>query len=165
MKTLRVIGQTRYEDRGYSNEESIAYLQLQKPEEINSFLTYNYGMDDDRFPLSFITEGQGSRGIKEIATVQWTWKTMGRMKFTDFVTYFNPAVTKPGQNGSEFEVHFSTHWFIEQHGLTAPDGVTQVRIQKDLGESAYGYAYLLKLKRGLVASVVLLAYVSTYGSV
>ena len=37
MKTLRVIGQTRYEDRGYSNEESIAYLQLQKPEEINSF--------------------------------------------------------------------------------------------------------------------------------
>lgn len=25
------------------------------------------------------------------------------------------AVTKPGQNGSEFEVHFSTHWFIEQH--------------------------------------------------
>ena len=62
MKTLRVIGQTRYEDRGYSNEESIAYLQLQKPEEINSFLTYNYGMDDDRFPLSFITEGQGSRG-------------------------------------------------------------------------------------------------------
>ena len=63
MKTLRVIGQTRYEDRGYSNEESIAYLQLQKPEEINSFLTYNYGMDDDRFPLSFITEGQGSRGI------------------------------------------------------------------------------------------------------
>ena len=67
------------------------------------------------------------------------------MKFTDFVTYFNTAVTKPGQNGSEFEVHFSTHWFIEQHGLTAPDGVTQVRIQKDLGESAYGYAYLLKL--------------------
>ena len=31
-----------------------------KIEEINSFLTYNYGMDDDRFPLSFITEGQGS---------------------------------------------------------------------------------------------------------
>ena len=145
MKTLRVIGQTRYEDRGYSNEESIAYLQLQKPEEINSFLTYNYGMDDDRFPLSFITEGQGSRGIKDVATVQWTWKTMGRMKFTDFVTYFNTAVIKPGQNGSEFEVHFSTHWFIEQHGLTAPDGVTQVRIQKDLCESAYGYAYLLKL--------------------
>lgn len=97
MKTLRVIGQTRYEDRGYSNEESIAYLQLQKPEEINSFLTYNYGMDDDRFPLSFITEGQGSRGIKNVSTVQWTWKTMGRMKFTDFVTYFNTAVTKPGQ--------------------------------------------------------------------
>ena len=145
MYKMRILSQGKYEDRGYSNEESIAYLQLQKPVEINAFLTYNYGMDDDRFPLSFMTEGQGSSGTVDIATVQWTWKTMGRMKFTDFVTYFNTANTKPGLGGAEFEVHFSTHWFIEQYGLIAPDGKTQVRIQKDLGESAYGYGYILKL--------------------
>lgn len=145
MYSMRVLGTTKYEDRGYSNEESIAYLQLQKPVEINSFLTYNYGMDDDRFPLSFMTEGQGQSGVSDIETVQWTWKTMGRMKFTDFVTYINPANTQPGVAGTEFEVHFSTHWFIEQHTLTAPDGYTQCRIQKDLGESPYGYAYILKL--------------------
>ena len=145
MYKMRVLSQGKYEDRGYSNEESIAYLQLQKPVEINSFLTYNYGMDDDRFPLSFMTEGQGSSGTVDIATVQWTWSTMGRMKFTDFVTYFNHANTKPGLGGAEFEVHFSTHWFIEQYGLIAPDGITQVRVQKDLGESPYGYGYLLKL--------------------
>ena len=133
------------EDRGYSNEESSSYLQRQKAVEINAFLTYKYGMDDDRFPLSFMTEGQGSSGTVDIATVQWTWNTMGRMKFTDFVTYFNTANTKPGLGGAEFEVHFSTHWFIEQYGLIAPDGKTQVRIQKDLGESAYGYGYILKL--------------------
>ena len=145
MYKMRILSQGKYEDRGYSNEESIAYLQLQKPVEINTFLTYNYGMDDDRFPLSFMTEGQGSSGTVDIATVQWTWNTMGRMKFTDFVTYFNTANTKPGLGGAEFEVHFSTHWFIEQYGLIAPDGKTQVRIQKDLGESAYGYGYILKL--------------------
>ena len=145
MYKMRVLSQGKYEDRGYSNEESIAYLQLQKPVEINAFLTYNYGMDDDRFPLSFMTEGQGSSGTVDIATVQWTWSTMGRMKFTDFVTYFNTANTKPGLGGAEFEVHFSTHWFIEQYGLIAPDGMTQVRVQKDLGESPYGYGYLLKL--------------------
>lgn len=145
MYKMRVISTGKYEDRGYSNEESIAYLQLQKPVEINSFLTYNYGLDDDRFPLSFMTEGQGSSGVVDIDTVQWTWKTMGRYKFTDFVTYFNTAVAKPGLGGTEFEVHFSTHWFIEQHGLIAPDGKTEVRIQKDLGESAYGYGYILKL--------------------
>lgn len=145
MYKMRVLSQGRYEDRGYSNEESIAYLQLQKPVEINSFLTYNYGMDDDRFPLSFMTEGQGSSGTVDVETVQWTWNTMGRMKFTDFITYFNSANTKPGIGGSEFEIHFSTHWFIEQYGLIAPDGKTQVRIQKDLGESPYGYAYLVKL--------------------
>ena len=145
MYKMRVLSQGKYEDRGYSNEESIAYLQLQKPVEINAFLTYNYGMDDDRFPLSFMTEGQGISGTVDIATVQWTWSTMGRMKFTDFVTYFNTANTKPGLGGAEFEVHFSTHWFIEQYGLIAPDGKTQVRVQKDLGESAYGYGYILKL--------------------
>lgn len=145
MYKMRVLSQGKYEDRGYSNEESIAYLQLQKPVEINSFLTYNYGMDDDRFPLSFMTEGQGKSGTVDVATVQWTWNTMGRMKFTDFVTYFNTANTKPGLGGAEFEVHFSTHWFIEQYGLVAPDGITQVRVQKDLGESPYGYGYLLKL--------------------
>jgi hypothetical protein len=145
MYKMRVLSQGRFEDRGYSNEESIAYLQLTKPVEINAFLTYNYGMDDDRFPLSFMTEGQGSSGVVDIATVQWTWNTMGRMKFTDFVTYFNSANTQPGIGGAEFEVHFSTHWFIEQFGLIAPDGKTQVRIQKDLGESPYGYGYILKL--------------------
>lgn len=145
MYKMRVISTGNYEDRGYSNEESIAYLQLQKPVEINSFLTYNYGLDDDRFPLSFMTEGQGAGGVVDIDTVQWTWKTMGRYKFTDFVTYFNTAVAKPGFGGVEFEVHFSTHWFIEQHGLIGPDGKTSVRIQKDLGESAYGYGYILKL--------------------
>lgn len=145
MYKMRVLSREKYEDRGYSNEESIAYLQLQKPVEINSFITYNFGIDDDRFPLSFMTEGQGKSGTVDIDTVQWTWATMGRMKFTDFVTYFNTANTKPGLAGAEFEVHFSTHWFIEQYGLIAPDGKTHVRIQKDLGESPYGYAYLLKV--------------------
>ena len=145
MYTMRVISTGNYDDRGYSNEESISNLQLTRPVELNSFLTYNYGMDSDRFPLTFMTEGQGSKGMTTCDTVQWTWKTMGRMKFTDYVTYFNSANTKPGINGTEFEVHFATHWFIEQYGLLAPDGITQVRIQKDCGQSAYGYKYILAI--------------------
>ena len=142
---MRTLSVGKFDDRGYSNEESIANLQLQKPVEINAFLTYNYGKDDDRFPLTFLTEGRGSAGVVDVDTVQWTWKTMGRSKFDDFVTYFNTANTKPGVGGSDFEVHFSTHWFIAQYTLTAPDGHTQVRIQRDLGESAHGYGYILRL--------------------
>lgn len=145
MYSMRTLSVGKFDDRGYSNEESIANLQLQKPVEINAFLTYNYGKDDDRFPLTFLTEGRGSAGVVDVDTVQWTWKTMGRSKFDDFVTYFNTANTKPGVSGSDFEVHFSTHWFIEQYTLTAPDGHTQVRIQRDLGESAHGYGYILRL--------------------
>ena len=146
MYKLREVSRGNYDDRGYSNEETIAHLMLAKPEEINNVLTYTYGMDDDRFPLTFLTEGQGNTGVVDIATVQWTWKTMGRMKFNDFVLYFNIANTTPGKGGSMFEVEFKTHWLIEQYGLIAPDGVTQVRIMKDLGEGPHGgYLYRLKL--------------------
>lgn len=146
MYKLREISRGNYDDRGYSNEETIANLMLAKPEEINNILTYTYGMDDDRFPLTFLTEGQGSAGVVDIATVQWTWKTMGRMKFNDYVVWFNTANTTPGKGGATFDVEFATHWLIEQYGLVAPDGKTQVRIMKDLGEGAHGgYLYRLKL--------------------
>lgn len=71
---MRTLSVGKFDDRGYSNEESIANLQLQKPVEINAFLTYNYGKDDDRFPLTFLTEGRGSAGVVDVDTVQWTWK-------------------------------------------------------------------------------------------
>ena len=146
MYKLREVSRGNYDDRGYSNEETIAHLMLTKPEEINNILTYTYGMDDDRFPLTFLTEGQGSAGVVDIKTVQWTWKTMGRMKFNDYVLYFNTANTTPGKGGTMFDVEFKTHWLIEQYGLIAPDGVTQVRIMKDLGEGPHGgYLYRLKL--------------------
>lgn len=146
MYKLREVSRGNYDDRGYSNEETIAHLMLAKPEEINNVLTYTYGMDDDRFPLTFLTEGQGSVGTVDIASVQWTWKTMGRMKFNDYVHYFDTTNTTPGKGGAMFDVEFKTHWLIEQYGLIAPDGHTQVRIMKDLGEGPHGgYLYRLKL--------------------
>ena len=146
MYKLREVSRGNYDDRGYSNEETIAHLMLSKPEELNNTLTYTYGMDDDRFPLTFLTEGQGTAGVKDISTVQWTWKTMGRMKFNDYVLWFNTSNATPGKGGAMFDVEFATHWLIEQYGLIAPDGVTQVRIMKDLGEGTHGgYLYRLKL--------------------
>lgn len=145
MYKLKEVYRGRYDDRGFSSEETIANLMLQKPSEISKILTYTYGMDDDRFPLTFMTEGQGSVGVKDLDTVQWTWKTMGRMKFDDYVVYFNSSNTTPGKNGASFEVEFATHWLIEQYGLMGPDG-THVRIMKDLGPGSHGgYLYRLKL--------------------
>lgn len=146
MYKLREVSRGNYDTRGYSNEETIAHLMLSKPEEINNTLTYTYGMDDDRFPLTFLTEGQGSVGVKDISTVDWTWKTMGRMRFNDCVLYFNSSNTTPGKGGAMFEVEFAEHIIIEQYGLMAPDGVTQVRVMKDLGAGAHGgFLYRLKL--------------------
>ena len=109
MYKLREVSRGNYDDRGYSNEETIAHLMLAKPEEINNVLTYTYGMDDDRFPLTFLTEGQGSVGTVDIATVQWTWKTMGRLKFNDYVIWFDSSNNTPGKGGAMFDVEFKTH--------------------------------------------------------
>ena len=146
MYKLREVSRGNYDDRGYSNEETIAHLMMEKPEDINGVLTYTYGMDDDRFPLTFLTEGQGKTGTVDISKVEWDWKTMGRMKFNDYVLYYNTANATPGKGGAMFEVEFATHWLIEQYGLIAPDGRTQVRIMKDLGAGAHGgYLYRLKM--------------------
>ena len=146
MYKLREVSRGNYDDRGYSNEETIAHLMMEKPEDINGVLTYTYGMDDDRFPLTFLTEGQGKTGTVDISKVEWDWKTMGRMKFNDYVLYYNTANATPGKGGAMFEVEFATHWPIEQDGLIAPDGRTQVRIMKDLGAGAHGgYLYRLKM--------------------
>lgn len=146
MYKLREVERGRYDDRGYSNEQSLAALMLQKPEEINNFLTYTYGMDDDRFPLTFLTEGQGAAGVRDISTVEWTWKTMGRMKTNDYVVWFNTADTTPGVGGKTIEVEFATGLFIEQFGLMSPDGTT-VRIMRDLGPGTHGgHKYALRIK-------------------
>ena len=146
MYKLREVSRGNFDDRGYSNEETIAHLQLTHAEEINNVLTYTYGMDDDRFPLTFLTEGQGAAGVVDIATETWTWKTMGRSRYNDYVVWFNTSNTTPGKGGAMFDVEFKTHWLIEQYGLIAPDGVSQVRIMKDLGEGAHGgFLYRLKI--------------------
>ena len=141
MYKLREISRGAYDDRGYSNEETIANLMLSKPAEINQILTYTFGMDDDRFPLTLLTEGQGAAGVVDIESDQWTWKTMGRMKFSDSVLYFDTTNATPGKGGAMFDVEFATHWLIEQFGLIAPDGHTQVRIMKDMGPGAHGGKY------------------------
>lgn len=58
MYALREVQRGKYDDRGYSNEETIAHLMLTHPSEINSTLTYTFGVDSDIFPLNFLTEGQ-----------------------------------------------------------------------------------------------------------
>ena len=47
MYRLREVKRGTYDDRGYSNEETIANLAITKAAEINNVLTYTYGYDDD----------------------------------------------------------------------------------------------------------------------
>lgn len=146
------IREGRFDQRGWTNEASLANLMLTKPDKINQMMTYTYGYDDSRFPLLFQTEGQGA--VTTVNEGTWTWDVMGRQKFHDFVSYFDTSDTEPGKGGRPFEVHFKTALFIEQYGLVAPDGNTYVRIMKDCGKSAYGFKYILRIKDATADSFI-----------
>lgn len=146
---IREISRGTYDDRGYSNEESMAALLMNEASrsQINATLTYTFGYDDDRFPLTFLTEGQGSIGVVDVPEIEWTWDVMGRMKFNDRIIYsaFGDDDT-PGKGGAPFEVEFATAWLLSQHTLIAPDSDTIVRVMKKIGPGPHGgHLYRLQI--------------------
>lgn len=145
MNALRLVSTGKYDSRGYSNESSMAALQLQRPAEINSYLTYTLGLENNMFPLSFLTEGQGNIGVTDVETLEWTYKVMGRSKRNDYIVASDPA-GKPGLGGTYITVWFATDTITEQYGLIGPDGSTQVRVMKAHGKDSKGFKYTLKMK-------------------
>lgn len=144
---LKKLSEGRYDNRGYSNEQSLANLMITAPSELNQMMTYTFGLDDDRFPLGFMTEGQGEAGLVKVKTLQWTWKTMGRLKFNDSVLAAPAADGNVGANGTTFDVEFKTHFIIEQHGLMSnyKGKLYRVRVMRDLGAGPNG-GFLYRLR-------------------
>lgn len=151
---LRVVSKGRYDDKGYTDEASIANLMLSQPHKINSMLTYNYGLNGS-FPLLFLTEGRGKKGIAYTTTNQWTWDVMNEPIFIDYVTHCDIAESAlPGLGGMLFDIHFNTNRFIESFTIIAGDGVTQLYIHKDHGKSEHGFKYTVSLSNAGANSTI-----------
>jgi len=144
MGAIREIRGQKWVTDGYTNERSLTKLMLDKPDVANPSLTYLWGKDGDKFPLTTLTEGQFG-GVKEVNNIEYTWPVMGKAKHTDVVAYFDSTNNSRGKGGSPFYVYFKTNMFIEQYGLMAPDR-TMYRIMDKPKPSGSYFRYTLEPK-------------------
>lgn len=149
MFSVREIKRGAYVSDGYSNEHTISKLMIEKSDKLHPTLTYLWGMDSDKFPLTTMTEGNAaSGGVKEVNNVEYHWDVMGKARHVDEVVAFDPVANpEPGANNRPFYVYFKTNLIIEQYGLLAPDGVTRCRVMeapKKVAENKWRYTLEVK---------------------
>lgn len=145
---IKTIQTGAFDATGHTSENSLVKLMLNKPSLLSPKLVYLWGKDNDKFPLTFTTLGQGEQGKYEVNDVEYTLKVMGRITHTDEVVFCQYAAgTKPGIGFSPFYIYAKTEKFTEQFGLIAPDGKTKVRImEKGKKIPGKGVRYTLQLK-------------------
>jgi len=147
MNNARLVFGQNFDSKGHTNENSLAAARLTEPDKINKTLTYLQGKDSDRFPLTFLTEGQtkGNKGIG-INDIQYTWDFIEQMDKADGVVSSNYTMTStPGKSGSEVEVTMKTRWLKHQHTVVAENG-TRARIVAMPIKVSNGWLYRFTLK-------------------
>lgn len=138
LKKLRL-----YEDifnaEGMTDENSLANALLTQPDVLSPVITHLAGREDKRFPLSFLTEGQGA--IKYINDIEYDYPVMGRINKT---VESSSKVSGSGVNFTRFKVKFNEKWFIKQYIIESEEGI-QARVMTDPVESDGGWVYTLQL--------------------
>lgn len=143
----KILSTTTYLPSVHTDEQSLMKMALTVPDKVGKTITYLYGKDSDKFPLTFMTEGQGEAGMEAINDVQYTYDVQGKMRLHGIVAYYDGTNTKPGLGYNPFYVEFEDNWLIEEHGLIAPDGSTKCRIMAPPTMTSSGtYRYMLQLK-------------------
>jgi hypothetical protein len=130
---MREIKSVAFDSSEYNDTNFLYSNKLIDTPTISANLTYLYGRDEQMFPLTFMSEGQGlytsTKPIK-LNDSQYTWDVMGRMKWTSPVKrLYNSALTKPGLGFQPFQVVMADNWFIGKYGAVSPDHSHQVRIE------------------------------------
>lgn len=142
----QVIVHEHYNGDGFTNENSLANAFLTKPDQITPVVTHLFGRESDRFPLTFMTEGQVG-GIKriEINDVQYTYDVMGRMKHgSKIVSTTYVSGDFPGINHTPFYITFEDNWHKVQHTVVSPSGI-QARIMERPTMVGSHWVYRLQL--------------------
>jgi hypothetical protein len=142
----RIIFHDSFEGKGFTDENSLANAYLTKPDEIIPVITHLQGREENKFPLTFLTEGKtGGREFVELNDIQYTWKTMRRLRKSDVVVSTPYSSTdKPGINNTNFIITFDSDWLKNQHTVVSPNG-TMARIMGEPVRVGAHYQYSLQL--------------------
>lgn len=140
--SARIVYKDKYDGTGYTNENSLANMLLTKPDTLNPVITHLAGKESKKFPLTFLTEGQqGGYSTIAVNDIQYTWKTMGRMKRSSkIVSTTYTAGDKPGIGFSSFYVTFENNWLKYQYMCISPNG-QQARIMNEPKQNGNYWTY------------------------
>lgn len=131
-----------FDGRGFTDSNSLAAARLTNPDTINPVITYMQGKDSDRFPLTFLTEGQkGGVRTEEIKNIEYLWDIMGKRKRAVAVVATPYGSTdKPGLNGQEIQATFKIKWFNYQHTIVHGTGA-RLRVKAQPTKVSNGWLY------------------------
>ena len=132
---------TSYNDQQKTDTASIARTLMTQPEKLSPLLTFLGGKEDEKFPLSMLTEGVGN--VKSIEKLEYEYDVMTRLRRTRPVAVSNTG-SNLGQGGQLFKVTFPDKWFIKDYVLVSGSGV-QARIMSEPVPNGKNWDYTLRL--------------------
>jgi len=153
---IQIVYPTTHDSKGYLDEQSFAQAQLSKPDTINAVLTHLGGRLSDKFPMTFLTEGQKGGGDyrENIQDAQFLWDVMERPKKFDAVkSHGYTSTMKPGIGLQDVILVFPTKCLIEQTVVVSGNNV-KCRVDRAPRRVPGGYEYALKLASGNPADFV-----------
>lgn len=144
----RIVHLEQFDDKGYTNNISLTQARMTNPDTLNPVITHLMGLDEKKFPLLFLTEGQnGGIKYKEIQDIEFDWPVIGRQRNTDIVVGHDYTDgSKPGLGGSEIVVIMKTAWFKNQHTIVTPGG-KKIRVNDKPERVGNGFRYRFQLIR------------------
>lgn len=108
-----------WNEQGKSDENSLAKQLLVQPEKLSPVLTYLMGQEDERFPLSFMTEGVGN--TMEIEGNEYEYNVIGRL-YRPVALAASVATAQPGLGFAEIDLVFSERLFGEGYVIFTQSG-------------------------------------------
>lgn len=145
---FRVLYGESFDDKGYTNLQSLTEARMTAPDTLNPVITHLMGRESKKFPLLFLTEGQrGGTDWKEIQNLEYDWPVEGKTRYTDMVAGHDyGANDTPGYGGATIEVVFKTAWLKNQHNIVSPNGYVARILYKPTKVST-GWKYILDVVR------------------
>ena len=132
---------TTYNDQQKTDVSNIGRALMSQPEKLSPLLTFLGGKEDERFPLSMLTEGVGN--VRSIENLEYEYDVMTRLRRTRPVAV-STSGSNIGQGGAFFKVTFPDKWFIKDYVLVSRTGV-QARIMSEPIPNGSNWDYTLRL--------------------
>jgi hypothetical protein len=134
---------------GATDEDTLTKALLTQPDKINPVLTHLMGKDDNKFPLTFLSEGQvnGVRTI-EVDEVEYYWDVIGLLSKSDTIASHGfSSGDKIGIGNAPFQIVMKGNVLREHHTVHTPNGIA-LRVQRVPERVAGGYKVTFTLAAG-----------------